>query len=107
MVIQNSIICDVNGEREADIRIEDGIITGKVEVREPGAVELGNGFFQAFKGDILQKVNAFGIGTADDFACRLDGVEVMTEGHGGAGESIGGKNVTKGIHELQFKDSFL
>ncbi|MDA7817502.1 amidohydrolase family protein [Sulfurimonas sp.] len=27
MVIQNSIICDVNGEREADVRIEDGVIT--------------------------------------------------------------------------------
>lgn len=27
MVIKNSIICDINGEREADIRIEDGIIT--------------------------------------------------------------------------------
>jgi len=27
MVIQNSVICDVNGEREVDIRIEEGIIT--------------------------------------------------------------------------------
>jgi len=27
MVIQNTIICDVNGEKEADIRIEDGFIT--------------------------------------------------------------------------------
>ncbi|QOY55665.1 dihydroorotase [Candidatus Sulfurimonas marisnigri] len=27
MVIQNAVICDANGQREADIRIEDGIIT--------------------------------------------------------------------------------
>ena len=27
MVISNAIICDINGEREADIRIEDGLIT--------------------------------------------------------------------------------
>lgn len=27
MVISNAIICDINGEREADIRIENGIIT--------------------------------------------------------------------------------
>ena len=27
MVISNAIICDINGEKEADIRIEDGVIT--------------------------------------------------------------------------------
>jgi len=27
MVITNTIICDANGEREEDIRIEDGLIT--------------------------------------------------------------------------------
>ena len=27
MIIKNSILCDVNGEREVDVRIEDGIVT--------------------------------------------------------------------------------
>ena len=27
MLIRNAVICDVNGEREADVRVEDGIIT--------------------------------------------------------------------------------
>ena len=27
MVVSNAIVCDVNGEREVDVRIEDGIIT--------------------------------------------------------------------------------
>ena len=27
MVISNAIVCDVNGERESDVRIEDGVIT--------------------------------------------------------------------------------
>jgi len=27
MVISNAIVCDINGEREADVRIEDGLIT--------------------------------------------------------------------------------
>ncbi|MCK4737203.1 MAG: dihydroorotase, partial [Sulfurimonas sp.] len=27
MLVSNAVICDVNGEREVDIRIEDGIIT--------------------------------------------------------------------------------
>lgn len=45
MVISNTIICDINGEREADIRIEDGIITEIGEFLSDEDITSANGAY--------------------------------------------------------------
>lgn len=45
MVISNAIICDINGEREADIRIEDGIITEIGEFLSDDNITSANGAY--------------------------------------------------------------
>lgn len=45
MVISNAVICDVNGEREADIRIENGIITEIGEFLSDDNITSANGAY--------------------------------------------------------------
>ncbi|MEA3371240.1 MAG: dihydroorotase [Campylobacterota bacterium] len=45
MVISNAIICDINGEREADIRIENGIITEIGEFLNDDNITNANGAY--------------------------------------------------------------
>ncbi len=46
MVISNAIICDVNGEREADIRIEDGVITEiGSNLKDSDMIDAKGGYF--------------------------------------------------------------
>jgi len=45
MVISNAIICDVNGERKSDIRVEDGIITDIGEDLVSSEVIEANGLY--------------------------------------------------------------
>jgi len=45
MVISNAIICDINGEREADVRIVDGIITEIGEFLSDDNITSANGAY--------------------------------------------------------------
>ncbi len=45
MVISNVVICDINGEREADIRIENGIITEIGEFLSDDDITNANGAY--------------------------------------------------------------